>query len=316
VYVGAVPRRRRRSRRIIVAILGAAVVALMPGIAAAKSYEGTIATPTVSVDGRTVSAAVTMTAFCDGVEYCGFFPEVTTVPDTQACKRTLTDSSWVGAVSSPPLGTIVMPAPAATAYWSEDPTRYSGGKRACLYAMVDRVLVAETTYQVPAPQESLSRSEAIGVMRRYMKRKYGHRWTRGGYRVTTCRMRSSAVQLRCSSVWRYERRAYAKTVVITERDGRYTYNTVARRPSAITTVTGTPNPSTRVGRSRRSQCDTRSGSVEMMTSSNAPSVRASRTATKGSWSPMRASTWPPAASSSSGAASSMTAAARSVSASQ
>jgi hypothetical protein len=218
VYVGAVPSRRRR---IIVAIVSAAAMALTPGVAAAKSYLGTIASPTVSVDGRTVSAAITMTAFCDGVEYCGFFPEVTTVPDTQACERTLTDSSWVGAVSSPPLGTTLTPAPAATATWSEYPTRYSGGKRACLYAMVDQVLVAETTYQVPAPPESLRRVEAIGVMRRYVKRKYGHRWTRGRHRVTTCPVRSSAVQLRCSAVWRYKKHAYAKSVVITERAGRY-----------------------------------------------------------------------------------------------
>lgn len=51
---------------------------------------------------------------------------------------------------------------------------------------------------------------------------------------------------------------------------------------AVTTVTGRPSASTRRGRSRRSQCDMRAGSVEIMISSNAPPWTACCTATKGS----------------------------------
>ena len=85
---------------------------------------------------------------------------------------------------------------------------------------------------------------------------------------------------------------------------------------AVTTVTGSPNCSTRWGRSRRSQCDTRAGSVETIISSMPSLVTVSRTATNGSVSPIIPSTWPPAASSSSGIASSNVAPASSVSGSQ
>ena len=62
---------------------------------------------------------------------------------------------------------------------------------------------------------------------------------------------------------------------------------------AVTTVTDTPSCSTRDGRSRRSQCDTRAGSVDTITSSNSSRSSASRTTTSGSVSPMRPSTCPP-----------------------
>ena len=85
------------------------------------------------------------------------------------------------------------------------------------------------------------------------------------------------------------------------------YRSVRRRRLdvlAVTTVTGTPSCFTRDGRSRRSQCDTRAGSVETITSSNPSRSSASRTATSGLGSPMKPSTRPPDASSKSGIASS------------
>ncbi len=39
---------------------------------------------------------------------------------------------------------------------------------------------------------------------------------------------------------------------------------------AVITVTGRPSCWTRLGRSRRNQCDTRAGSVDTITSSNVP----------------------------------------------
>ena len=77
------------------------------------------------------------------------------------------------------------------------------------------------------------------------------------------------------------------------------------RPAAVTTSTGTPSASTRVGRSRRSHVETRRGRVEMITRSYVPSDRAARTASKGSpLVPVRPSTGPLAARPSSGNASS------------
>jgi len=73
----------------------------------------------------------------------------------------------------------------------------------------------------------------------------------------------------------------------------------------VTTVTGRPRRSTCDGRSRRSQRDTRRGSVEMTISSNAPLFTTCRTASSGS-SPSATMplTGAPAARSSSGSASS------------
>jgi hypothetical protein len=60
-------------------------------------------------------------------------------------------------------------------------------------------------------------------------------------------------------------------------------------------VTGSPSASTRRIRSRRSHFDTRLGSVEMMISSNCPSLTARCTASKGSGPPTSPSTGRPAA---------------------
>jgi hypothetical protein len=48
-----------------------------------------------------------------------------------------------------------------------------------------------------------------------------------------------------------------------------------RVASAVTTATGRPSCSTREGRSRRSQCETRAGSVERTTSSKRSRASAS-----------------------------------------
>ncbi len=71
---------------------------------------------------------------------------------------------------------------------------------------------------------------------------------------------------------------------------------------AVTTVTGRPSCPTRLGGSRRNQCETRAGRVKTMISSNPSRSTASRTATHGFVSPTIPGTWPPAASSSSGIA--------------
>ena len=60
---------------------------------------------------------------------------------------------------------------------------------------------------------------------------------------------------------------------------------------AVTTVTGKPSASTRWGRSRRSQCETRAASVEMMISSNRPRSTSCSTAANDRcrrWLPRRA----------------------------
>jgi hypothetical protein len=89
---------------------------------------------------------------------------------------------------------------------------------------------------------------------------------------------------------------------------------VARRGLGRDDGPGMPSASTREGRSRRSQCETRAGRVETIASSKRRLAGTSRTTTNGSALPTRPSTWPPAAaSSSSGIASSGVSAASSVS---
>ena len=83
--------------------------------------------------------------------------------------------------------------------------------------------------------------------------------------------------------------------------------------AAVTTLTGTPNRSMRWARSRCSHRETRSGSVETMTSSYFSLSSVWRTASYGSVAPTIPCTCDPAAASSSGIASSSVMAASSVS---
>ncbi len=226
-----------------VGLLCAALGVLLPASAVARTFQGSISAPAVSADGGTVTAQITVSAQCTGSEYCGFFPEVTTVPDAQPCADVINGSEWIGSVSNASVS--------ATATWSEWPTLYSGGKRACLYALSDGVLVAETTYQVPAPPppptytppvytppaytpptytsptsygtvQTLGYSEALQVTRSWMSRKYGRRWSRGRHRTVRCPVRTSAAQRGCYAVWIYGRHVYSKTIVITEGQTAYT----------------------------------------------------------------------------------------------
>jgi len=132
--------------RAVAVLVALASAGVMADAASARTFQGSISPPAVSADGRMVSASVSATATCSASEYCGFFPLVTTVPADTACAPTITGSSWVGS------STTQFP---ATATWSEYPTLYAGGKRACLYAQINDapkdVFVAEAMYQVPAP---------------------------------------------------------------------------------------------------------------------------------------------------------------------
>jgi hypothetical protein len=230
---------RRKPLPVGAALLSVALTGLLPAGAVARTFQGSISPPTVSADGHTVTAQIAVSAQCSGSEYCGFFPEVTTVPDSQPCASVITGSTWVGS--------LVDTSTTAIATWSEWPTLYSGGKRACLYAMSEGVLVAEALYQVPAPPppptyapppvyspptsatpvsygaaQKLGYSEAVGVMRSWMSRTYGRRWRNGHRRVVRCPVRSSAAQIGCYAVWIYGSRVYSKTRVITERPTTYT----------------------------------------------------------------------------------------------
>src|ERR1019366_4088365 len=87
-----------------------------------------------------------------------------------------------------------------------------------------------------------------------------------------------------------------------DRAGRFGHQGPQARSdcAAVTTVTGTPSRSTRDGRSKLSQCETRRGSVDTITSSNCEIASAVRTETNGSVSPKTASTLPHAEYSSTG----------------
>ena len=237
----------RRFAGMVVA-LAVAVLSCCAATAHAKTYQGSIGTPVVGADGTSVSAPVSMTAICAPTEYCGFFPVVTTVPDSQSCSPAITGSTWVGTLVSSPLlpSTPTPPSMAATATWYEWPTLYAGGKRACLYSGTDEVLVAQTTYAVPAPPmptpyqpvapvpasapvptaqaplaQSLGNGEAITVARRWMKQSYGRRWSRGLHRVARCPVRSSSAQIGCYAVWTFKTRVYSRSIVITETETKY-----------------------------------------------------------------------------------------------
>lgn len=236
-----------------------AVTACSAPIAGAATYTGSISPPQVSSDGGTVTAQIAVTATCDTSEYCGFFPEVMTVAATQPCVDVINGSEWIGPVVFASYGSVTPPSISATASWSEWPTLFSGAKHACLYAdtTAGSVLVAQADYVVPAPPapapvyvppvvtapapvtapvpppaptvdtpapQSLSRTEAIGVMRSWLKRKYGRRWTRGRQRVVKCPVRSSDAQLGCYGVWLYGHRVMSRIEVVTETEDSYVFS--------------------------------------------------------------------------------------------
>jgi uncharacterized protein DUF3761 len=239
-------------------LLTAAVLVAAPATASARTYQGSISTPVLSADGSSVSAQVNLSAICDASAYCGFFPEVTTVTGGQPCAPLITGSTWVGTLTSRPYGSTIDPSITTTATWSEWPTLSSGPKRACLYARTDDVLVAQVDYLVPAPpaapvytpqppvtyvppvsvpaaiSQSLSRSEAVTTMRRWLKQNYGHRWTRGHRRTVKCPVRSSNAQLGCYGVWIYRGSVLSKSAVITETEDAYLFSkSFASAPSQI-----------------------------------------------------------------------------------
>jgi hypothetical protein len=253
----------RRSGLLTAIACACALAAASSAEAAPSGYAGTLSPPQVSADGRSVTAQVSVTATCDPTQYCGFFLVVTTVPATQPCAETISGSSWVGTVvSSPTYGWASPISDTELADWSEYPSLSSGAKHACLYAesaSVAPVLVAQADYVVPAPPapapiyvppvvttptpvtvpttipvptptvddaipQSLSRTEAVTVMRGWLKRKYGHRWTRGRQRVVKCPVRSSDAQLGCYGVWLYGRRAMARIEVVTETEDSYVFS--------------------------------------------------------------------------------------------
>jgi hypothetical protein len=253
----------------LLATIAACLVTALPAAAQPLSYQGTLSAPVVSADGSSVSAQIDVTALCDGASYCGFWPLVTTVPATEACSDTISGSSWVGSVVSPPYGSASAPPLSAIATWHEWPSLFSGAKRACLYAMSSPpipVLVAQADYLVPAPPplptppvyvppaavtpvyvppvayppgsatdalpQSLSRTEAIRVMRTWLKKKYGRRWTKGRSRTVKCPVRTSDAQLGCFGVWIYRGQVRSKSAVITETEDSYLFsNTFGTAPS-------------------------------------------------------------------------------------
>jgi hypothetical protein len=261
-----------------------ALVALAVNVASADAgtYQGTISPPVVTADGRGVTADITVTKSCSPSEYCGFYPIVTTVADPQPCTPVITGSSWVGTLASSPFMAPQPPSVSSSesAFWSEFPTLYSGVKRACLYARTDNVLVAETTYVVPAPPaptpfptpvpyptatpypagtpayvpaptaapepQSLSQNEAKHATRGWMKRKFGRRWSRGTHKIVRCPVRTSSAQLGCYAVWIYRSRVYSRSIVITETETTYLISKSFRSAPAQTPPPATgsdPGPS-------------------------------------------------------------------------
>jgi hypothetical protein len=227
------------ARRTLLTAVLAAMLGFVPA-ASAVTYQGSMSTPSVSTDGSSVSSQITMSSLCTATEYyCGFFPVVTTIEGDQPCADTITGSSWVGPLADQSL--------TATATWSEWPTLYSGPKRACLYAHSASVLVAQSTYTVPAPPappsytppppvytpptapvaapvpQYLGSSEARGLTRWWMKKRYGRRWSRGHSKTVGCPVRSAPEQVGCYAVWLYRHRVYDRTIVITEEETRYTF---------------------------------------------------------------------------------------------
>lgn len=244
----------RRLVPVLIGLLALVLAAAADGQTSAP-YSGSIGVPSVAPGGASVTADIVASEDCAGLGYCGFFPVVTTVPDTQSCADAVSASSWVGSVSSAAYGSTAPVTVTATASWSEWPTLFSGGKRACLYADPAGVLIAETTYQVPAPappaastytppatapagspaattpatpstpaavEQFLSRAEAYGVTRGWMRKKYRRRWTLGRHKVVRCPVRSRDAQLGCFASWLYKRHVYSRSIVITKADDAYT----------------------------------------------------------------------------------------------
>jgi hypothetical protein len=267
----------------VVAALCALWVCFVCAGASAKTFSGTLSAPSVSADGTTVTAQVSATASCDGVEYCGFFLEVTTVAANQPCANTITGSSWVGTVAYASYGQTQTTSPDTAATWREWPSLYSGGKTACLYASSSGAgtLIAQAAYQVPAPApaytppavyvpttpttpaapttanvttttpvatEYLGNLEAIDVTRRWMKRKYSQRWVRGNHRVVRCPTRASSAQVGCYAVWSYAGTVRSKSIVITETADGYTisssFATAPTQPAPTPPAPTTPAPTT------------------------------------------------------------------------
>ncbi len=254
-------------------LLAAVVIALAAPGAGAKSYQGSISPPVVGPDGRSVSAQVSMTSSCTAGEYCGFFAEVMTVQDSEPCRPVITGSGWVSTVVFSTYGSTSETLPTATATWSEYPSLYAGGKRACLYGEIGDVLVAQAVYQVPQPAPVpsytptptvtpvpsqtpapavpqtvtipipglpfLSRTDGVEETRRWIKRKYGHRWTKGSRRTVRCPVRASDAQLGCVAAWSYKYRGYSKAIVLTEDTyGDFTVSRdFASAPTQVQTVT-------------------------------------------------------------------------------
>ena len=144
-------------RSIVVGAL--ALSLLFAPAASARSFSGSVVvtgvgTPTSGATSVTTNAQLTITETCDPsnsvYEYCGYFPEVTTVSASQACAPTISGSSWIGSVYGHYDGPGTK---SLTATWSEWPSLESGLKRACLYVTggIGDYLVAETTYTVPSP---------------------------------------------------------------------------------------------------------------------------------------------------------------------
>jgi hypothetical protein len=136
-------------------LAAAAGGAVPPGTAAALAVQGEI---TVATVGRStvpaapidVTAQATVTPLCDPTTPCAWTPVVTTVPADQPCSSAVTAASWTGS----PLDQGSGQAPQTlTPRWQEQPERYAGPKRACLYARAagGDTLVAEAAYEVPRP---------------------------------------------------------------------------------------------------------------------------------------------------------------------
>lgn len=143
--------------RTLVLAAAAALVLVLPSTTLARSFTGTIvvSAPASAPNSGSIAITATATAYetCDsGVEYCGWFAEVTTVPAGRPCSTLITGSSWVGTTvydnTTGPGSHVLNPS------WTEWPALQSGPKTACLYAKSSSagdVLVAQSAYTVPAP---------------------------------------------------------------------------------------------------------------------------------------------------------------------
>ncbi|MDO8214038.1 hypothetical protein [Conexibacter sp. CPCC 206217] len=152
---------------LALAVTAASATLATASAEAAGTYQGTltitsVAKPNAPDQPIVVTAQGAIAQQCDPTVFCGYYPKVTTVPASVACRPQLTREGWIGDVYDDATGRQPQ---AFTATWQERPWLYAGPKRACLYAFdgAADTLVAETSFDVPgAPAPAPARPDPRG----------------------------------------------------------------------------------------------------------------------------------------------------------